>query len=232
MTDQQDAVDPRVEPFARFMQARDARTFEVQDTNGDFQTWDGIGEMGREEYLKDAAAYVRALDIIERPVPTTELSADVPENWEQIKQVAVLLAHTADPESAVTVTEFAQAEAAIKYLHPSVPTREQIAEEEERIRRDERMRWAIYLWGMGEDTDGPEGAFEEGADMAYHAVAAWLLANIAHGFEVSDMPWLDPDLIADAKQKARLLPAHPDSEVHEVDRCIAVLALIQKGTDR
>lgn len=67
MTEQQDGIDPRVEPFARFMQARDARTFDVQDTNGDFQTWDGIGEMGREEYLKDAAAYVAALDIIAPP---------------------------------------------------------------------------------------------------------------------------------------------------------------------
>lgn len=114
---------------------------------------------------------------------------------------------------------------------PQPPTREQIAEED-RIRRDERMRWAIYLWGMDEDTDGPEGAFEEGADMAYHAVGAWLLANIAGSFAVSDMPWLDPDLIADAKSKARLLPAHPDSEVHEVDRCVAVLALIQNGADR
>lgn len=101
---------------------------------------------------------------------------------------------------------------------------DQVEAAEDRIRRDERMRWAIYLWGMGEDTDGPEGAFEEGADMAYHAVGAWLLANIAGSFAVSDMPWLDPDLVADAKSKARLLPTHPDSEVHEVDRCLAVLA--------
>lgn len=100
---------------------------------------------------------------------------------------------------------------------------DQLEAAEDRIRRDERMRWAIYLWGMDEDTDEPEGAFEEGADMAYHAVAAWLLANIAHGFEVSDMPWLDPELVADAKAKSRLLPSHPDSEVHEVDRCVAIL---------
>ncbi len=115
-------------------------------------------------------------------------------------------------------------------LSQPTPTAEPSEDDEGRIRRDERMRWAIYLWGMDEDTDGPEGAFEEGADMAYHAVAAWLLADIARGFRVSDMPWLDPDLITNAKAKARLLPSHPDSEVHEVDRCIAVLATIRDVT--
>lgn len=57
-------MDPRIEKLAQFMQQRDARTYEVQDANGNFQTWDGIGELGREEYMKDAEAYVAAMDII------------------------------------------------------------------------------------------------------------------------------------------------------------------------
>lgn len=64
---------------------------------------------------------------LERPVPIPALTTDVPDNWDQIKQVSVLLAHIADPDSTVTVTEFAQAEAVITYLRSSLPTREQIA---------------------------------------------------------------------------------------------------------
>lgn len=61
--------DPRIEPFARFMQQRDARIFEVQGTDGNFQSWDEIGEMGQEEYVKDAEAYIKALDVIEAQLP-------------------------------------------------------------------------------------------------------------------------------------------------------------------
>jgi hypothetical protein len=52
--------------FAKFMQQRDARVFGTQNTDGNFQSWEEIGEMGREEYLKDAAAYLAAIDTIDR----------------------------------------------------------------------------------------------------------------------------------------------------------------------
>lgn len=57
-------MDPRIEPFAKFMQQRDARTYEVQGLDGNFQSWEEIGEMGREEYIKDAEAYIKALAVI------------------------------------------------------------------------------------------------------------------------------------------------------------------------
>ena len=57
-------ADPRIEKFAYFMQQRDARTYEVQDAQGNFQSWEGIGELGREEYMKDAEVYIKALDVI------------------------------------------------------------------------------------------------------------------------------------------------------------------------
>jgi hypothetical protein len=63
-----DQNEQRVEQFARFMQARDARTFKVQDRDGNFQSWDEIGEMGREEYVKDAVAYLNAIDVIDRGI--------------------------------------------------------------------------------------------------------------------------------------------------------------------
>lgn len=65
-------MDPRIEKLAQFMQQRDARIFEVQDRHGNFQSWEGIGEMGREEYMKDAEAYVKAMDIINANTPKTE----------------------------------------------------------------------------------------------------------------------------------------------------------------
>lgn len=64
--------DERLNRFARFMQARDARIFEVQGTDGNFQKWEDIGEMGQEEYVKDAGAYLAAVDTIDRVLAAEE----------------------------------------------------------------------------------------------------------------------------------------------------------------
>lgn len=62
----QDGADRRVFELARFMQARDAREYGSVIEGVIHPTWDEASDLGRDEYVKDAKAFLDAVDVIDR----------------------------------------------------------------------------------------------------------------------------------------------------------------------
>jgi len=119
-----------------------------------------------------------------RPAPADASSGDIPENWDEIVELAKVLTAAAGLGSPVGVTEIAQAEAALKHLASKGDERriDELASALDALPRDsvvmveneDTHRWLAWKAGAGDwDVITPRGEATTMTSAEIAALGAW-----------------------------------------------------------